>query len=96
MPPGYQTFTKPVVFRLEASNAQHVSLVIQSAKKEGHPAVHTIPKGVDGAWTIRLEITRGRHLYRFLVDDVPTLDPTSLGIVHDSHDEPWSLLEIGY
>jgi 1,4-alpha-glucan branching enzyme len=96
MPPGYQTFTKPIVFRLDAPNAQRVSLVIQSAKKEGHPAVHAIPKGVDGAWTIRLEITRGRHLYRFLVDDVPTLDPTSLGIVHDGHHESWSLLEIGY
>jgi 1,4-alpha-glucan branching enzyme len=96
MPPGYQTFTKPIVFRLDAPQAKHVSLVIGSAKKEGPPATHTIPKGVDGAWTIRLEITRGRHLYRFMVDDVPTLDPASLGTVHDGHHEPWSLLEIGY
>jgi hypothetical protein len=31
-----------------------------------------------------------------MVDDVPTLDPASLGTVHDGHHEPWSLLEIGY
>jgi len=96
MPPGYQTFTKPIVFRIDAPQAQRVSLVIRPAKKDGHPATHAIRKGVDGVWTLRLEITRGRHLYRFVVDDVPTLDPGSPGTVNDDHHERWSLLEIGY
>jgi hypothetical protein len=53
-------------------------------------------KGMDGVWIIRLELTRGRYLYRFLVDQAPTLDPVSRGTVHDDHHGPCSLREIGH
>jgi len=96
MPQGYHSFTKPTVFRLDAPKAHHVSLVIRSAKDDDPPATHIMHKGMDGVWTIRLELKRGRHLYRFLVDHVPTLDPASRGTVHDDHHGPCSMREVGH
>ena len=53
-------------------------------------------KGVDGVWHGKVELARGRHLYRFLVDSVPTLDPASRGDVTDSHGVLWSMREVGH
>ena len=92
---NYHAFTKPTVFRLNAPKAHQVLLVIRSAKG-GTPSTHAMHKGMDGVWIIRLELTRGRHLYRFLVDHVPTLDPASRGTVHDDHHGACSMREVGY
>jgi 1,4-alpha-glucan branching enzyme len=87
--------TKSVAFRFSASQAQHVSLVIRSAKgdKTSAPAMH---KGVDGVWHVKVELTRGRHTYRFLVDNAPTLDSASRGNVPDDHGAMWSTREVGH
>ena len=95
MPPRHQAFTKPTVFRLNAPKAQEVVLVIRPIKG-GSPSTHSLHKGIDGTWQVTLELTRGRHLYRFLVDHVPTLDPVSRGTVHDDRHGPCSMREVGH
>jgi 1,4-alpha-glucan branching enzyme len=93
--PGHRAFTKSTVFRLSAPKAHEVALVIRSAKG-GSPSTHTMHKGVDRVWHVTLELPRGRFLYRFLVDHVPTLDPASRGTVHDDHQGPCSMREVGH
>jgi 1,4-alpha-glucan branching enzyme len=95
MPPLNRVFTKPVVFRLNALQAHHVSLVIHSAKG-GTSTTRTMHKGVDHVWHITIELPRGRYLYRFFVDHVPTLDPASRGTVHDDHHVAYSMREVGH
>jgi 1,4-alpha-glucan branching enzyme len=95
MPPRHEAFTKPTVFRLNAPKAHAVELVIRSAK-EGSPSTRPLHKGIDGTWQVTVELPRGRYLYRFLVDHVPTLDPASRGTVHDDHHGPCSMREVGH
>ena len=95
MPPRHTAFTKPTVFRFSAPEAHEVALVIQPAKG-GAPSTYRMRKGFDGTWQITVELMRGRHLYRFLVDHVPTLDPFSRGTVHDDHHGPCSMREVGH
>ena len=91
----YRHDTKPVAFRLSASHAQHVALVIRPAKGD-KTLTRIMHKGVDGVWHAKVELPRGRHLYRFLVDSVPTLDPASRGDVADGHGALWSMREVGH
>ncbi|HUJ09398.1 MAG TPA: hypothetical protein VL171_05170 [Verrucomicrobiae bacterium] len=95
MSPERRTFTKATVFRLIAPKAHEVSLVIRSAKGGSYPA-HHLRKGIDGVWHTTVELPRGRFLYRFLVDKVPTLDPSSLGTVRDDHLGEFSMREVGH
>ncbi len=53
-------------------------------------------RAVDGYWHAKLELKRGRHEYRFLVDGVPTLDPRSFGTITHFDGTKSSLLEVGY
>ena len=96
MPPFYHSITKQTVFRLAAPTAHEVILVIRSAKEGVPPSTHHLHKGLDGVWHVTLELARGRYLYRFLVDHVPTLDPASRGTVHDDHHGPCSMREVGH
>lgn len=91
----YRDDTKSVAFRLSASHAQHVALVIRLAKGD-KTLTRVMHKGVDGVWHAKVELTRGRHMYRFLVDSVPTLDPASRGDVTDGHGALWSMREVGH
>ena len=95
MPPRHQAFTKPTVFRFNAPKAHEVALVIRSIKG-GSQSTHTMRQGLDGTWHATVELTRGRYLYRFLVDRVPTLDPASRGTVHDDRHGPCSMREVGH
>ena len=94
-PPEHRAFTKATVFRLSAPKAHEVSLVIHSAKG-GSPSSHHMRKGVDGVWHVTVELPRGRFLYRFVVDKMPTLDPASRGNIHDSHHGEFSMREVGH
>ena len=91
----YRHNTKPVAFRFNAPHARHVTLVIRPAKGDKN-LTRGMHKSVDGVWHGKVELARGRHLYRFLVDDVPTLDPASRGDVTDSHGGLWSMREVGH
>ena len=95
MPPEYRAVTKPVAFRLNASHARHVLVIILSAKGD-KTSTRGLRKAVDGVWHATVELPRGRCLYRFLVDDVPTLDPSSRGTVSDNRGAQWSMREVGH
>ena len=53
-------------------------------------------KSFDGWWPLTLELARGRYLYRFVVDHVPTLDSASHGTFHDDHGGAYSIREVGH
>jgi 1,4-alpha-glucan branching enzyme len=91
----YRHDAKPVAFQLNLPGAQHVSLVIHLAKGD-KPSTRGMHKGIDGVWHAKVELPRGRHMYRFLVDGVPTLDPASRGDVADDHGAMWSMREVGH
>jgi 1,4-alpha-glucan branching enzyme len=95
MPPHYRAVTKSVAFRLNASHAQHVSVVILSPKGD-KTSTHPLHKGIDGVWHGKVEVPRGRCLYRFLVDHAAMLDPSSRGTVSDDHGAQWSMREVGH
>lgn len=83
------------MFHVNAPKAHKVALVIRLAKDDV-ASTHPMHKGVDGVWSLRTELARGRYVYRFLVDGAPTLDPSALGSVPDDHTGRWSTREIGY
>jgi hypothetical protein len=53
-------------------------------------------KSIDGSWHVTLELPRGRYVYRFLVDNVPTLDSTARGTIHDENHGAFSMREVGH
>jgi len=95
MPPEYRAVTKSVAFRLDAPHAKRVSVVILSAKGD-KTSTRGMRQAVDGVWHATVELPRGRWLYRLLVDDVPTLDPSSRGTVKDATGGDWSMREVGH
>jgi hypothetical protein len=49
---------------------------------------------VDGGWFLQVHLTHGHHLYRFLVDGKPVLDPRGTGIARNERNEQFSLIAI--
>ena len=62
-----------VVFRFEASTANHVKLVADFTGWEKQPL--DLRRTDDGEWQIAVELPRGSYSYRFLVDDEWHDDP---------------------
>jgi 1,4-alpha-glucan branching enzyme len=60
-------------FRLTAPNATEVLLVGDFTQWERQPK--PMEKGRDGMWTTTVELTCGRHSYRFIVDGEWRDDP---------------------
>lgn len=81
----------PVNFLCAAPNAMRVELV--GDFNEWHPS--PMAKSVDGWWLVRVELRRGRHQYRFLVDGMPMLDLHATAVVCDEHGERASLIAVG-
>ena len=73
-------------------NAQSVSVI--GDFNNWDPAVHPMTQGVDGAWRAHIPIAHGHHLYLFLVDGKPTLDPQSNGVARNERNEKVSLLAV--
>lgn len=72
---GIPTNSVPVVFRLQASDAQSVS-VMGSFNHWDPKGYEMIQDPVTGDWTIRLELAPGKHDYVFLVNgETITPDP---------------------
>jgi 1,4-alpha-glucan branching enzyme len=92
---AYHAITRPIVFHLNAPKAHKVSLTIRLAKDDV-ALTHPMHKGVDGVWSLRTELARGRYVYRFLVDGAPALDSSAHGSISDEHGGHWSTREIGY
>lgn len=51
-------------------------------------------RSVDGWWVAQVELCRGLHLYRFLLDGRPMLDLSAHGIACNEEGEKVSLIEV--
>lgn len=83
---------KPVNFFCFAPEAKRVSLV--GDFNDWQPGAHPMTRQPDGSWTIQVPLHHGHHLYRFLVDGQPTLDPRANGVGRDARHERASLLAV--
>lgn len=81
---------KPVSFFCRAPGASSVELV--GDFNHWHPL--PMEKSVDSSWRAQVELCRGHHQYRFLVDGQPTLDPAASGIVRNERGERVSLIAV--
>jgi hypothetical protein len=96
-PPAYRLITKTATFRLTAPpEAESVRVLVCLLKDDAKPVTRTLHKGPDGVWNVRMELARGRYVYRFLVDGTPTLDPTARIEVEDEEGGKWSMVEVGH
>jgi 1,4-alpha-glucan branching enzyme len=96
MPPAYRSITKHTTFRLNAPEAQEVRVLVCLIKDDAEPVTRTLRKGVDGVWSLRMELPRGRYVYRFLVDGVTRIDSSAHMEVEDEQGGKWSMREIGH
>lgn len=81
--------SKPVTFILFAPTARQVSLVGEF--NHWQPEAHPMQRQPDGAWIVQALLPHGHHLYRFLVDGRPVLDPRAQGVTRDARGEPASV-----
>lgn len=81
--------TKPVTFIFFAPEARQVSLVGEF--NNWQPEAHPMQRQPDGAWIVQVPLHHGHHLYRFLVDGRPVLDPRAQGVGRDARNEPASV-----
>jgi 1,4-alpha-glucan branching enzyme len=96
MRPAYHSITRHTTFRLNAPEAQEVRVLVCLVKDDAKPITRVLRKGHDGVWSLRMELPRGRYVYRFLVDGAPTLDPSARIDVEDDQGGKWSMREIGH
>ena len=96
MRPAYSSITEHATFRLDAPQAQGVQVIACLIKDDAKPVIRTLHKGLDGVWILRVELARGRYVYRFLVDNSPMLDPSARYNVTDDQGGEWNMREIGY
>jgi 1,4-alpha-glucan branching enzyme len=96
MPPDYRSITKNTTFRIDAPHAHGVRVLVCLLKDDAKPMTRALHKGVDGVWSLRMELARGRYIYRFLVDGAPALDPAAHIEVEDEEGGKWSMREIGH
>ena len=83
-------FTQAGQFLLRAPDAQRVEITGDF----NHWRPLPMQRLLDGWWFKRLELSHGHHLYRFIVDGKPELDPAASGVGHDEQDERASLVAV--
>ena len=93
---AYRSITKHTTFRINAPEAQEVRVLVCLVKDDAKPVTRALHKGLDGVWSLRTELARGRYVYRFLVDGTTTLDPSARIEVEDDQGGKWSMREIGH
>ena len=81
---------RPVKFFCAAPNAQHVDLVGDFNQWQPLPMQRTF----DGWWLACIEMPRGHHQYRFLIDGRPILDPRAVGFTRDEHGDRASFVAV--
>ncbi len=65
--------------RFELENASAIDAAI-SGSWDGWVAHPLARSEAERSWTVRLAVPRGRHLYRFVVDGLPSIDPANRSI----------------
>lgn len=83
---------KPVNFFCFAPEARHVSIV--GDFNEWRPDLHPMRRQADGGWVVQVALHHGHHLYQFLVDGTPQLDPRAQGVGRNHQNEKASLLAV--
>lgn len=87
-----RNLAKPVNFYCAAPKAGSVNLV--GDFNGWDPSSLPMERRLDGWWFLQVPLTHGHHLYRFLVDGKPTLDPQSAGVAHNDINEEVSVLAV--
>jgi 1,4-alpha-glucan branching enzyme len=83
---------KPIPFVCEAPEASQVFMTgeFNGWNEKSHPMART----QDGAWRLMVDLKHGHHLYRFVVDGKPVLDPKANGVARDAKGERVSLIAV--
>jgi 1,4-alpha-glucan branching enzyme len=81
---------KPTNFYCAAPGAKSVQ--IAGDFNQWHPA--PMHQRVDGCWFIQMLLAHGHHLYHFLVDGQPMLDPQASGTARNDDNQPVSLVAV--
>ena len=83
---------KPIPFVCLAPEASQVFMTgeFNGWSEKSHPMERT----ADGAWRLMVDLKHGHHLYRFLVDGQPVLDPKANGVARDAKGERVSLIAV--
>jgi 1,4-alpha-glucan branching enzyme len=89
---GARNTTKPINFYFAAPTA--TSVVLVGDFNNWDATSHPMQRQVDGCWFLQVQLTHGHHLYRFLVDGKPFLDPRATGIARYERNEQVSLIAV--
>src|SRR5258708_2971526 len=84
--------TKPVNFYCDAPTAPSVVLFGDFNNRDDPP--HPMQRQLDGGWFLQVQLTHGHHLYRFLVEGKPVLDPRGMGFARNEQNERVSLIAV--
>ena len=79
-------------FFCEAPAAQTVCLV--GDFNDWQPGANPMQRMPDGRWMASLELHHGHHLYLFLVDGQPVLDPNAQGTTQNERNERVCLIAV--
>ena len=80
---------KPVSFFFAAPQA--LAVCLSGDFNDWNPTSHPMERRADGWWYLQVPLTHGHHLYHFVVDGKPTLDPHAVGAKRNEHDQPASV-----
>ncbi|HTL18002.1 MAG TPA: isoamylase early set domain-containing protein [Patescibacteria group bacterium] len=83
---------KPVNFVCIAPSAKHVCLTGEFNGWDA--AAHPMKRQPDGVWLLQVPLHHGHHLYRFVVDGKPELDPRAQGVARNRVGERVSLVAV--
>jgi 1,4-alpha-glucan branching enzyme len=83
---------KPVNFFCSAPEAQQVSVI--GDFNEWRPEANPMRRQPDGGWATQVPLHHGHHLYLFLVDGQPLLDPRAQGYARNAHNERVSMIAV--
>jgi len=83
---------KPVNFFCNAPEARHVTVVgdFNDWQADANP----MRRQPDGGWAAQIPLHHGHHLYLFLVDGQPLLDPRAQGYARNARNERVSMIAV--
>ncbi|MCL5098844.1 MAG: isoamylase early set domain-containing protein [Candidatus Omnitrophica bacterium] len=87
-----QNSTRSINFFHQAPSAKRVSLIGDFNKWQ--PEANPMQRLPDGGWFTRIDLHHGHHLYQFLVDGQPVLDPRAQGTARNQRGEKVSLIAV--
>ena len=83
---------KPINFFYVAPTARHVSVV--GDFNDWQPEANPMRRQPDGGWATQIPLHHGHHLYLFVVDGAPALDPRAQGYARNHRNERVSMIAV--